>query len=450
MNKAFVDYFRCPESFANFQPSHRTVTPNHSGYFMLGENLTCFGQASINAEGSIGAIPDVLSQIEIEGSTCYLPFNPTEVAANLRLERYVESAKKSSLKKLVRDVYYFLRPALPVGLRRHLQRASLKGWDRPGFPGWPVDRTVDQIFDKLMSLSIEANRGDEIPFIWFWPEGQSACAIMTHDVETAAGLEFSRELMDINDSFGIKSSFQIIPEERYRASEADLSAIRSRGFEINVHDLKHDGHLFDKYDEFKQSAGRINQYAKQFKSNGFRSGVLYRNLDWYGEFSFAYDMSVPNNGRLDPQAGGCCTVMPYFVGDILELPVTTTQDYSLFHILESYSLDLWRKQISGIMEQHGLISFIVHPDYLDSQDAKDCYCSLLEYLSALRSSEALWIALPGEVNSWWRQRSEMKLVSDGDEWRIVGEGSERATVAYASMSGNRVVCRTKAVAQPAS
>jgi hypothetical protein len=220
-------------------------------------------------------------------------------------------------------------------------------------------------------------------------------------------------------------------------------AIGSRGFEINVHDLKHDGHLFDNYEEFKQSASRINQYAKQFKSNGFRSGVLYRNLDWYGEFSFAYDMSVPNNGRLDPQAGGCCTVMPYFVGDILELPVTTTQDYSLFHILESYSLDLWRKQISGIMEQHGLISFIVHPDYLNTKDARDCYCSLLEYLAELRSSEELWIALPGEVNSWWRQRSQMKLVQDGDEWRVEGAGSDRARVAYASLAGARVSYRVE-------
>jgi len=149
-------------------------------------------------------------------------------------------------------------------------------------------------------------------------------------------------------------------------------------------------------------------------------------------------MSVPNNGRLDPQAGGCCTVMPYFVGDILELPVTTIQDYSLFHILKTYSLDLWRTQITSIMEQHGLISFIVHPDYLNTEEARDCYRSLLKHLVTLRSSEELWIALPGEVNSWWRQRSEMKLVRDGDEWRVEGAGSDRARVAYASLSGTRM------------
>jgi len=45
------------------------------------------------------------------------------------------------------------------------------------------------------------------------------------------------------------------------------------------------------------------------------------------------NMSVPNVGHLDAQLGGCCTVMPFYIGDILELPLTTTQDYSLFNIL---------------------------------------------------------------------------------------------------------------------
>jgi hypothetical protein len=341
----------------------------------------------------------------------------------------------------VRAAYYSVRPALPVSLRRHLQRTWLRGWDKKPFPRWPVDRTVDRMFEKLMSLSVEAHEGSEIPFIWFWPEGKSSCAIVTHDVETKSGLDFAGELMDINDSFGIKSSFQIIPEERYSASETELSAIRSRGFEINVHDLKHDGHLFDNHQQFLQAALRINQHAKRFGSKGFRSGVLYRNLNWYGAFSFSYDMSVPNVGHLDPQPGGCCTVMPYFVGDILELPVTTTQDYSLFNILGTYSLDLWREQISQIMEQHGLANFIVHPDYLTTKQARDTYSALLEYLSDLRSNEALWIVLPGEVDSWWRQRAQMKLVPTDGGWRIEGSGAELAKVAYASLVDDKITYR---------
>jgi hypothetical protein len=218
-----------------------------------------------------------------------------------------------------------------------------------------------------------------------------------------------------------------------------LSAIRSRGFEINVHDLKHDGHLFEEHEQFLQSAVRINQHARRFGSVGFRSAVLYRNLDWFGEFSFSYDMSVPNVGHLDPQPGGCCTVMPYFIGKILELPVTTIQDYSLFNILGTYSLDLWREQIRQVMQQHGLVSFIVHPDYLDNEDARSAYTALLGHLSELRAEAQVWIPLPHEVDTWWRQRSEMKLVPDGDRWKIEGTGSERAQVAYATLEKDQII-----------
>jgi hypothetical protein len=149
-------------------------------------------------------------------------------------------------------------------------------------------------------------------------------------------------------------------------------------------------------------------------------------------------MSVPNVAHLDPQPGGCCTVMPYFVGDVLELPVTTIQDYSLFNILGTYSQDLWNEQIEQIMQQHGLISFIVHPDYLDTHKARAAYTTLLCKLSTLRAEAALWIALPGEVDGWWRQRSQMALIADKDEWMIEGHGAERARVAYATLENNQL------------
>jgi len=149
-------------------------------------------------------------------------------------------------------------------------------------------------------------------------------------------------------------------------------------------------------------------------------------------------MSVPNVGHLDPQRGGCCTVMPYFVGKILELPVTTTQDYTLFNIFNDYSIDLWKKQINLIMERHGLISFIVHPDYLSGSRERTVYEALLSHLADLRKEKGIWITTPGEVDRWWRQRAEMRLVQHDLGWRIEGPGSERARVAYASQKDGRI------------
>jgi len=130
--------------------------------------------------------------------------------------------------------------------------------------------------------------------------------------------------------------------------------------------------------------------------------------------------------------------MPYFVGKILELPVTTTQDYTLFNIFNDYSIDLWKRQINLILEKHGLISFIVHPDYVGESRERSAYKALLAYLANLREEKGIWITTPGEVDRWWRQRAEMKLVKDALGWRIVGPGSERAVVAYASEKDGRI------------
>ena len=196
------------------------------------------------------------------------------------------------------------RPLLPVSVRKHLQRFYLKDWDRVPFPSWPVDRTVDRLHEKLLALTLKAHSLEYIPFVWFWPNGYMSSAVMTHDVETETGRDFCSSVMDIDDSFQIKSSFQLIPEKRYPVPQDFLSRIGARGFEVCIHGLCHDGNLFRSHNEFLRRAQRINQYAKKWSALGYRSPVLYRNLDWYGALDFAYDMSVPNVAHLDPQRGG--------------------------------------------------------------------------------------------------------------------------------------------------
>jgi hypothetical protein len=191
-------------------------------------------------------------------------------------------------------------------------------------------------------------------------------------------------------------------------------------------------------EEFMRRSAQINEHGRRFQASGFRSAMLHRNLEWYDALEFSYDMSVPNVAHLDPQRGGCCTVFPFFNGKLLELPVTMTQDYSLFHILEDYSLDRWKQQIVLIMENHGLMNFIVHPDYIVGARERKVYEALLNHLRGLNQREGVWIALPGEVDRWWRERSMMKLLGDENGWRIEGKGKERARIAYAQEDGGRL------------
>ena len=71
----------------------------------------------------------------------------------------------------------------------------------------------------------------------------------------------------------------------------------------------------------------------------------------------------------------------------------------------------------------------------------EVYKELLEYLAQLRSERNVWIALPGEVNDWWRDRRRMTLVRSGSTWCIEGPGSDRARIAYASLHGDSVTYR---------
>jgi hypothetical protein len=91
------------------------------------------------------------------------------------------------------------------------------------------------------------------------------------------------------------------------------------------------------------------------------------------------------------------------------------------------------------MKHRGLASFIVHPDYIVESRPRNTYISLLSYLADLRSEGKTWIALAREVNQWWRARSQMKLVRQGNCWAIEGPDKDRARVAYAAMDGNGLV-----------
>jgi hypothetical protein len=143
--------------------------------------------------------------------------------------------------------------------------------------------------------------------------------------------------------------------------------------------------------------------------------------------------------HLDPQRGGCCTVMPYFIGEILEIPVTTIQDYTLFKILNDYSTHIWKQQTDIIARKSGLMSFIVHPDYVIEPRARAVYVELLQHLVELREKASVWVTTPSEVNRWWRQRAEMRLTSTSEGWVIENPGDSRARVAFASLDGDRLV-----------
>ena len=436
--RAVHDRYRCPETFLDSRLAGKLSAD--PGYFEFGSDTVCYGRSLAGAPASKPSppFPDVLPSASACEGQVVLPFDPGEVIDNLRLERYPCSRMGKS-ERLLKDIYYQLRPLTNRAFRIGIQRLRAATAKRGQFPEWPVDTTVEKICERLLMLALKARGSETVPFVWFWPEGARGCVAMTHDVETRAGRDFSPRLADIDDSFEVKSSFQVVPRKRYKVTPKYLDDLRTRGFELCVQDLNHDGRLFDDREEFLRRVPLINRYGQEFGASGFRSAVLYRNLDWFQELDFSYDMSVPNVAPFDPQRGGCCTVMPYFIGNVLELPLTTIQDYTLFYVLNERSIEIWMNQMERIFERNGMAMFLVHPDYILESDTLAIYKQLLATLSRLRGTRELWLALPGEIDRWWRARNRMSIEKRGASWRILGEGAERAVLAFARVVDDRLI-----------
>jgi hypothetical protein len=456
------DRFLCPAEFLNFRLSGELSS--EAGYFTFGRDTVCYGRfRGKDHSNEPNTRPyNAFSGVSWGGAGLELPFDPTEVIDNARLERY-PGCRLDKFERIAKRTYYRLRPFTSFWMRRSAQRFRAHAGRKKAFPRWPVDTTVEDICENLLLLALRAGGVRRVPFVWFWPDGARGCVTMTHDVETEAGRDFSLELLGIDESFGIKSSFQLVPEERYTVAQTYLRALRDRGFEICVQDINHDGRLFDERELFLRRVCRINRYGREFGAKGFRSAVLYRKPEWFGDLDFSFDMSIPNVAHFDPQKGGCCTVMPYFIGDLVELPLTTIQDYTLFHVLGERSIELWKRQMDLILAKHGMTAFLIHPDYIRGPRTLRIYKELLALLGEIRRREAIWFALPCEVDKWWRARSRMSVIREGKSWRIVGDGSERAVLAFATEVDGQLayeladrpqpelrVCRTKAAIGPSN
>lgn len=438
MSATLQEYYRLPDETPSLiWPRNAGV---ERGYFSFGPGVTCYGSLG---EGDTAADPngatyDASADVHLGPNRVEVPFNVDQVVHALRNEEYSRSNGRLRSNPVLRKAYYLVRPWLPPALKEFVQRRALRDWKDITFPGWPVDFTVDRLCKALMAYAIASQGGEPIPFVWFWPESKNGAVIITYDVETDEGQRFCPALMDLTEAYGFRASFQFVPEQRYPIRPEILDEVRTRGHEINIHGLNHDGRLFHDHSEFLRRAEKINAYANKFGAAGFRSPVLYRNQAWFDSLEFEYDMSVPNTGRLEAQSGGCCTGFPYFIRDLVELPVTTTQDYTLIHMLREPSIDLWRQQVERLTQESALISILGHPDYLIDTDSRKIFETFLAHLRRHIDENDLWAARPREVAAWWRERNQMRPVTNGSGWRVDGPGSERASVALAIADGSSV------------
>ena len=221
--------------------------------------------------------------------------------------------------------------------------------------------------------------------------------------------------MDLEERMGFRSTFNIVPED-YKVSHELRREIRSRGFDIGVHGLTHDGRLFSSRRIFEKRLPEINRYLKEWGASGFHSPAMHHNLGWTAEFDIEYDCSTFDTDPFEPQPDGVRTIFPFWVENrnvgrgYVELPYTLPQDHLLFVILQEKDITIWRDKLAWIAEKGGMVLLNSHPDYMNfhqgpcgrEQYPASYYAGFLEHIK--KEYEGLyWQALPKDVAKFWRE-----------------------------------------------
>ena len=318
----------------------------------------------------------------LESTTCY----DRELGELLRaiLAQDIESAELA----LEFRMFYRIRPYLPDSVRLFVQRARSRLITTDEV--WYIHK---QLLRALASL--------EQPLATLWPKNAEYALVLSHDVESQSGFSQIAKLAEVEESMGLRSSWNIVPY-KYKIDRGLINDLKQRGHEIAIHGYNHDGRLFSSKEVFDYRVPMINRAIEELEAVGFRAPMVHRNLRWMQQLNIEYDSSCFDIDPFQAMPGGVGSIWPFSVGKFVELPYTMPQDHTLFVSLSENSDRIWREKLAFIKRHHGMALMLTHPDYLDSPSRLRIY---RDFLSWLRGSSDPWHVLPREMSRWFRSRS---------------------------------------------
>jgi hypothetical protein len=360
----------------------------------------------------------------------FLPFDPGEVMHYFWSEKYRgvgRSAMSAATRTTLLRSYYIARPLVPRALQLRLRQSFSRVQGRSSFPGWPVEDNLHNFYDWLFSLVINV-AGRPVPFLDLWPSGRSWALVLTHDVETDIGYRDMNLLRDVERERGYMSSWNFVPL-RYHVKDDVIRALRDEGCEVGLHGLRHDGRDLRSRRMLNRRLPAMRAYAKQWNAVGFRSPGTQRHWDLMPMLGFDYDSSYTDTDPYEPQPGGCCTYLPYFNQEMVELPITMAQDHTLFTILQNPEASMWLQKAHLLRERRGMVLILTHPDYAHDRRIVDGYRQLL---GEFADDDTVWHALPRDVATWWRNRAVSRICDTDSGWHIEGPAAADGRVRLAT------------------
>ena len=302
--------------------------------------------------------------------------------------------KSESAETLAR-AYYYIKPFLPRRVQLVIREVVARLKRAKYRSTWPIDPAA----------------GNPPPGFKGWPEGKRFAVVLTHDVDTARGVERCEQLMELERELGFRSCFNFVAEEYHLPADLRHKLVEG-GFEVGVHGLEHNRNLYESAETFARHAHKINGYLKEWGAVGFRSPCVYHNYEWLHALDICYEASSFDSDPFEPQPDPLGTIFPVHQTAVsgreyVELPYTLPQDFTLFVIFREKDTSIWKEKLRWIAEHGGMALLLTHPDYMSfggspnfEEYHPDLYRDLLTHLESEYHGE-YWHALPREMACFW-------------------------------------------------
>jgi hypothetical protein len=347
---------------------------------------------------------------------------PSEAAAErLLLEQYLPEIDRHPPSAM--RAYYCVKGLIPQALRHHLNSVAIRARKPLRFPSWPCESALVEFWRAWLKQGLEIQGAADAWHIGFWPEGAKCCIVLTHDVESRKGFDRMELIADLEEQHGFRSAWNL-PLAQYPIDWQRVARLRARGFEFGAHGLCHDGRLFRSHRDFAELAPLLERLAGEHDLRGFRSPSTLRDPRAIATMSFDFDSSFADTDPYEPQPGGTCSLFPFHLSRLIELPYTLPQDHTLIHLLHRNPLPVWTMKAKWIASIGGMILTLTHPDYCGDGVYLKAYAELLKQLAEINGA---WRALPFEAAAWWQQRALLRLRVENGRPIISGPGATRAT-----------------------
>ena len=225
--------------------------------------------------------------------------------------------------------------------------------------------------------------------------------MVTCDVDTADGQDRMPAIAQEAERLDLRLCFYVVGD-RFPLDDGMLRRVRQAGHEIGLHGAKHDMRLaYLPYQAVMERLDRCRGMVEQHGVVGFRSPALLTSPALVRALTgrFLYDSSVPDTD-VDTVAAprrGCGSLRPFWLGSLLQIPLTLPLDDRL--LLRGESPDrmvrTWQEKMTWIRQAggHGLLTTHAEPHLGGSPELLPAYRRMLEWIV----DQGWEVKLPREV-----------------------------------------------------